>query len=183
MIAKGFDYLGLATSSIITALLAQRYGLSAKTLFLLPLAIATGPLFLIDATTMRLPNAILYPAIFTSLAIIVGYSIYTSEIGKISQFLIKGIAFFLTFFLLYIITNGGIGAGDAKLALLIGLCIGIFSYSYLFFILFGSFFFAALYSLLLMARKQASLKSKIPFGPFLLISTWTCALLPGNLLL
>ena len=177
MITRGFDYLGLATSSVITVVLFQKYGISAKTFFLLPLAFATGPLFLVDAKTLRLPNAILYPAISSVLIVALSYAIYTGDISELTNSMVKGLIFFSLFFLFYLLTRGGIGAGDAKLALLIGLSVGIFPHNYLFLILMGSFIIAALYSLVLMARKQVTLKSKIPFGPFLLISTWACVLM------
>lgn len=180
MITKGFDYLGLATSSLVTVLLFQRYGITAKTLFVLPLAFATGPLFLIDATTMRLPNSILYPAISLVSTISVGYAIYTGNISNLTGTLIKGSVFFLVFLLLYFLTRGGIGAGDAKLAALIGLSLGIYPPGYLFLILMSSFIIAALYSLVLLGRRKATLKSKVAFGPFLLIATWVCVLLPSN---
>lgn len=181
MITKKYDYLGLATSGLLTLLLFQRYGISAKTFFVLPLAFATGPLFLVDATTKRLPNVILYPAIMLVTFIALGYAIFEGDVRDLTDTLAKGFGFFLFFIVLYVVTRGGVGAGDVKLALLIGLSLGIYPSGYIFLVLMGSFTIAALYSLILLARNRANLKSKIAFGPFLLIATWICVLLPSNI--
>ncbi len=87
---------------------------------------------------------------------------------------IKGIIFFLIFLILNVVTKGGVGAGDAKLALLIGLSMGIFPIDYLFVILVASFVMSALFSIALLVGGKVGLKSKVPFGPFLLLATWLC---------
>ena len=68
------------------------------------------------------------------------------------------------------------GFGDVKLAVLMGLLLGL---SNVLVALFLAFFFGAIIGIILMAGQKKSLKSEIPFGPFLIIGT-LLAMLWGN---
>ncbi|OGC68684.1 hypothetical protein A2415_01890 [candidate division WWE3 bacterium RIFOXYC1_FULL_39_7] len=75
-------------------------------------------------------------------------------------------AFFL--FLIYITRGRGMGGGDVKLGLLIGLFNG-FPNNIL--AIFLGFLFGAVYSVVLMVLKKKGMKDVIPFGPFLIIGS------------
>jgi leader peptidase (prepilin peptidase)/N-methyltransferase len=80
---------------------------------------------------------------------------------------LAGAAFFL---ILFLVTRGrGMGLGDAKLALAMGLILG---WPHIVVGVFGAFFAAALVSVYLMIFKGKGLKSKVPFGPFLVAGTF-----------
>lgn len=89
--------------------------------------------------------------------------------------LVAGPMLGLFFFALWVITRGrGMGLGDAKLALGIGLLLG--ASSGIVAVLF-SFWIGALWAIILilvqkiLGTKGLSMKSEIPFGPFLVIAT------------
>lgn len=65
------------------------------------------------------------------------------------------------------LTRGGIGMGDGLLLIVTGLFLGIWKNTEL---LLGSFFLAALFSIVLLIAKKADRKKEIPFIPFLLLS-------------
>lgn len=65
------------------------------------------------------------------------------------------------------ITRGGVGMGDGFLLVVTGLFLGVWRNTEL---LLGSFFLAALFSVVLLIFKKANRKKEIPFIPFLLIS-------------
>jgi len=80
-------------------------------------------------------------------------------------------AFFL---ILFLVTRGkGMGLGDAKLALAMGLILG---WPHILVAVFGAFFIAAMVSVYLMVFKGKGLKSKVPFGPFLVVGTFFAVL-------
>lgn len=72
------------------------------------------------------------------------------------------------------LTRGGIGMGDGLLLIVTGLFWGTWKNTEL---LLGSFFFAALFSIILLIAKKADRKKEIPFIPFLLLSFFGLVLL------
>lgn len=103
---------------------------------------------------------------------------YISLFGPISFYLdlSAGLIFFIPFFLLWYVSDGRwIGLGDGKLALGIGWFLG-FTYGLNAIVL--AFWIGAIFSLglLLIAKlkkgsKHITMKSEIPFGPFLILAT------------
>ncbi|PIQ70141.1 MAG: prepilin peptidase [Candidatus Tagabacteria bacterium CG_4_8_14_3_um_filter_41_8] len=108
-----------------------------------------------------IPDKIVYLLIFLAL----GYWFFIGN-AALSGFL-AGLSFFLFFFLLWISSRGrSMGLGDSKIALAAGWILGF--ENGIIAILF-SFWIGAILGvfLLLFSRKTFTLKSRIPFGPFL----------------
>ena len=171
---KRSSYLGLVIAPLLLAIAFEKFGASFQFLVAIPLALISGPLFIIDAHTMRLPNAITYPATALLLAMNLSYAIFTGESGDFIDPVANSSLFFMLFLFLHLATRGGVGAGDVKLSFVIGLSLGSLGFTLLFAIAMVSFIFASLYSLFKLAQRKVGLKSKIPFGPFLILATWVC---------
>ncbi len=94
------------------------------------------------------------------------------EFGIWRPFLVSVLAAFLasTFFLVIVLISKGkwMGLGDAKMAFFMGLLLGLPNVLVALFI---AFFFGALIGIGLIILKKKSLKSEIPFGPFLASGT------------
>ena len=85
---------------------------------------------------------------------------------------ISAIAIALFFLLIVWITRGrGMGGGDIRLGLLVGLVNG-FPYNLL--AVFLGFFIGAVVSIVLILTKKKTLKSIVPFGPFLILGSLIC---------
>jgi leader peptidase (prepilin peptidase)/N-methyltransferase len=83
------------------------------------------------------------------------------------EFLISGIGLFLFFLFLYFITSGrGIGFGDVKLAFFIGVTLGWWQWVIVATML--AFLTGAFLGVILIVVKKKTMKSALPFGPFLL---------------
>jgi leader peptidase (prepilin peptidase)/N-methyltransferase len=171
------SYLGLVIAPLLLALGFEKFGTSFQFLAVIPLALVSGPLFIIDARTMKLPNAITYPSVALLLAMNFSYSLYSKELENFTEPIVNSSLFFLLFLFLNLATRGGVGAGDVKLSFVIGLSLGSLGFSFLFAIAMVSFILASFYSLFKLAQRNVGLKSKIPFGPFLILATWICLLL------
>jgi prepilin signal peptidase PulO-like enzyme (type II secretory pathway) len=81
-------------------------------------------------------------------------------------------AFFFSFLILvlHIITSGrGMGLGDVKLAIPIGLILGLERGIYW---ILTSFILGGIVASILLILKKANLKTKIAFGPFLVVGFW-----------
>ncbi len=118
-----------------------------------------GILFLIDLKTFTLPD--LYILALTVICLVIlaltPVSFFSGLIGAAVG------SFFFTF--LWLITKGrGIGIGDIKLMAPLGLLLGIYSTIIL---LLVSFIVGGAYGLWLLLTKKATLKTAVPFGPFL----------------
>ncbi len=108
---------------------------------------------------------IIISSIITLIYFILLLALRVIPFGLILSHLFIGILAFLFFLGVIIITKGkGMGGGDMKLAFLIGF---IFGYPASIFVLFIAFLVGAVVGLLLVSLKIKSMKSMIPFGPFL----------------
>lgn len=68
----------------------------------------------------------------------------------------------------YIVSRGGMGAGDVKLMAVLGFYLGG---SVVISVMVLSVFCSAIYSIVNLVRKRTSLKAEIPFAPFVMIGT------------
>jgi len=86
--------------------------------------------------------------------------------------MLLGAAGLLSFFLIqYIISKGKwIGGGDLRMGIMIGALLGL---KFGIVALFISYVIGALFSIVLILLKKVNRKSKISFGPFLIIGTLT----------
>ncbi|WP_234356048.1 prepilin peptidase [Bifidobacterium merycicum] len=78
-------------------------------------------------------------------------------------------AFYL---LLALVWAGGMGGGDIKLAVLIGLTLGWLGWPQLIVGAFAAFFVGGIISIVLLALHKVKLRGGIPFGPSMVIGAW-----------
>jgi leader peptidase (prepilin peptidase)/N-methyltransferase len=136
-------------------------------------------LMVIDWEKGLILNKIVLPAIVAALLISAIFSIFLPDIEIvpfIGRAAIGGGIGLALFFLIVIISRGGMGWGDAKLAALIGLVFGfpLFFVALLIGVILGGVVAALLLLLKIKRRKEA-----IPFGPFLALGA-IVTLLWGN---
>lgn len=158
-------------AGLLFAFLYWHYGLTieyAITVFFCCLFIV---LMVIDLERGLLPNKIIYPGAVAALII----SIFWPQSNILSG-LLGGISGFVFFLLLALVSRGGIGWGDVKLAALIGLVTG---FPLVTFALFIGILMGGIIGAVLLLSKIKKRKDAIPFGPFLSIAT-IITLLWGN---
>ena len=165
-------------------------------------------IFLTDLKYYLIPDIIVYLGIILTVVFVVGgytWDLYTYyqklagdpfgvkliEVGfwnsrlqfvlqSLGMTLISAAAVALFFlFLVWITKERGMGAGDIKLGLLIGLFNG---FPGNFIAIFLGFVFGAVLSLFLITFKRKTLKDSVPFGPFLIMGS-IVSLLYGNAIL
>lgn len=162
-LATGFVYL----------LTFWRFGLSFEGLMMLLFAsilvVVTG----IDAKHRIIPDVINYPGMVVGVLLAV-FQVHISLHDSIFGFLAGGGLFFL----ILILTRGGMGAGDMKFMAFIGTFLGL--RDTLLTIFFGSII-GSVYGLLLMILKGAGLKTAVPYGPFLAMGAFIAALYGNDL--
>lgn len=135
-------------------------------------ALVTAPLFLIDVRDQRLPNPITYSLIALAL-IFTAESAATSGSWDLVGFtLIWGGIPFVFLLLMVLVSRGGVGMGDAKLAAGLGLTAALTSGRLALSSMAAAFVIGGLVSLVLLLTKKVDRKTAIPFGPFLLAGFW-----------
>ena len=126
--------------------------------FVFPLLLA---LFVIDWQRMILPDELIFTGVLITF-------VFFLDSPFLWRNLLSGFVAGLFLLLLYLVTLGkGMGLGDVKLAILGGLLLGpYFSLIWLT----VAFLTGAVFGVILILGKKAKLKSKIAFGPFLILA-------------
>lgn len=174
-ISGQYPAIELLTASLFTfSYLYWPYELSSAqniSAFILWLVFLTGFIALIvyDIKYMTLPNKIIFPLGLVAVAALLSVSIVNQDFELIKT----GLAGLLMgggiFYVLFQISNGAwIGGGDVKLGFLLGFLVGGPWPALL--MLFLASAMGTLYSLPMLLFKRIGPKSRIPFGPFLIIA-------------
>lgn len=109
---------------------------------------------------------------------VVGGSILFSR-ATIQEQALAGLALGSFFLILYFLSGSRwLGGGDVKLAFILGLWLG---WPAVVMALFGAYIVGFLTVVPLLFLKRATLKSRIAFGPFLIISSWVAFLWGGEI--
>ena len=137
----------------------------------------------IDIKTFTLPNSIVYLQFVLLLIVISAKSITTSSFTPLLTGL-EGALIASAFYLALHLLTGGMGMGDVKLSLSVGLMAGFYKINWILVSTYLSFLLGALFSAYLIFFKSGGRKTKVPFGPFIIsgsilgffltnpISTW-----------
>lgn len=136
----------------------------------LPLTLAGPVLAAIDLDVMRLPNRILGPtATLTAAGVAIAVSV-SRDWMALAEAAAGALLSGGTFWLLSVVTRGGVGLGDAKLAAVVGLATGAISVISVWSAI------AAGSLLALVWHKARRRQAPFPFGPSLLLGAWLAVL-------
>jgi len=153
-----------ATSFLLVYLM---FGLTVSGYFLLFISCLLIIVFVYDLKHLIIPDEIVWPGIIISLIFYVVYSIVKSDYHIIMDSLTGGLLGASFIGLLVLATRGkGMGIGDIKLCLLLGLVLG---YPLVIVCLFFAFVIGSFVGICLIILKSKTLKDEIAFGPYLII--------------
>jgi leader peptidase (prepilin peptidase) / N-methyltransferase len=146
-------------SGVFYVLLWTKFGLSIPLVVYAALTSMLLTVALIDYDHKIIPNTITLPGIVIGL----GLSLWALPITPLASFLgvLVGGAFF---YLIALISKGGMGGGDIKLIAMIGAFLG---WQGAFFTIFSGALLGSLVGVTLMLLGKKGRKDKVPFGPFL----------------
>ena len=168
-------------TAVIFALLYWHYGLSAELGVLAFYGCLFIIIFVIDLEHGLILNKVVYPGMVVALLLaLYPWPWLTQSIGmRVAYAALGGAIGFTIFLLIALVSRGGMGWGDVKLAALIGLAAG-------FPMVFVAIIMAAILGgivavALLIARKRGR-REMIPFGPFLAVAAMVTLLWGNNIL-
>jgi len=125
-------------------------------------------IFIYDLKHYIIPDKVVFPVII--IALIFNFQFLIFNQSPVFENLILSAIGAAVFFLFIVLVSRGnwMGMGDIKLAFLMGFFLG---FPKILFALFSAFLFGAIMGIGLIILKRKSLKSEIPFGPFLITGT------------
>jgi leader peptidase (prepilin peptidase)/N-methyltransferase len=152
-----------AITAALFAALTVKIGLHPRLVPALILTALVVVASVIDLNHRIIPNRINYPG-----ALLVFTTASFAEPHRLAEFAVGGLLCFLFLGLAWVVSPAGMGLGDVKMALMIGLGTG----RYAFVALFAGFCASTALSAFLIAKGgRKALKSSFPFGPFLAFGT------------
>lgn len=129
-------------------------------------------LALIDLDTHRLPNVIVLPALLSGIVLLGAAALVRGDLTALAGALLGGAGLFALYLVLALISRGGMGMGDVKLASVLGLYLGFLGWGSLLVGAFAAFVFGGVFGLALMLIRRAGRKTAIPFGPWMILGAW-----------
>lgn len=135
----------------------------------------------IDARLHLIPTKLVYPASGLGLVLLAFAAAVTRDRERFIWALVGGLGASLFLWILVLISPAGMGQGDARLSLLLGMFLGWYGWRYVIYGLFGGFLLGSIGGLFLMARRRGGRKTQIAFGPYLaagalIVSLWPAVL-------
>jgi prepilin signal peptidase PulO-like enzyme (type II secretory pathway) len=145
-------------------------------LMLIIFAVISPVLVFIDLEIRRIPNKITL-AFLVLLIILTLISIdFEVSISQQLQPLIVALSISFFYFVLVFASKGGMGMGDAKLALPLGYLVAYFSWKQAVVSVILAFFIGAAYGAAQMLFKGKGRRHAIPFAPFMILGAWLAIL-------
>jgi leader peptidase (prepilin peptidase) / N-methyltransferase len=157
-------------TGVLFAVVALRFADEPAVLpaYLYLAAVGTA-LGLIDIDVKRLPNVLTYPSYPVALVLLGGAALLGAESGSFLRALAGGAVALALYLGLLLAYPAGMGLGDVKLSGVLGLYLGWLGWGVLAVGLFAGFLLGGVFGVALMAVGRGGRKSKVPFGPFMLL--------------
>ncbi|WP_405716273.1 MULTISPECIES: prepilin peptidase [unclassified Streptomyces] len=155
-------------TALACAVLAAATGLRPELAVWLLMAPVAVLLATIDRRVHRLPDRLTLPAAGAVAVLLGAAALLPEHAGSWPSALLGGAALGGFYFLLFLINPNGMGFGDVKLALSLGMVLGWYGWAVVFAGGFAGFLLGAAYGFGLMVLKRAGRKTGIPFGPFMI---------------
>jgi leader peptidase (prepilin peptidase) / N-methyltransferase len=180
-ISARYPLVELLTAGLWVAM-AARFGAEWDLPPYLVLVSGLVALSLIDLDLFLLPNRIMYPTGIAMTALFGLAAVLDGGGDALLRALLCGVVAFLVFFVIHVISPRGMGFGDVRLSLVLGIALGWLSWRHVYLGLFLGFLLGAVVGVALIATGVKTRKDHVPFGPFLAAGAVIAILAGGELL-
>ena len=136
----------------------------------------------IDSQRQIIPNYIVYPTIFASVPLLALAALIDGEWDRFGHAMLGATLAWLALFAIHMISPGGMGFGDVRLAFVLGLFLGWISLSHVVTGLFLGVVLISVVGIVLAALRLKSLQEHIAFGPFLAVGSTVTVFAGGALI-
>ncbi|WBB63449.1 A24 family peptidase [Streptomyces sp. WMMC500] len=135
-------------------------------------------LFAVDRAVRRLPDVLTLP-LAGAAVVLLGGAALVGGAGSWTRALLGGIALGAVYFLLFFLNPAGMGFGDVKLALVLGVALGWYGWDVLFTGSFAGLLLGAGYAVTMLAARRVGRKTGIAFGPFMIVGAFAGLVVGG----
>lgn len=156
-------------TALLFVLVALRFGVSWELPAFLYLAGAGALLTVVDLQHRLLPNRVLAPSAGIGALLLTVAAAGGQDWAALLRAGLGAAVLFVVFLVLALISPGGLGMGDVKLAGLVGLYLGWLGWSAVVVGAVAGFVVQALLALILLASRRIGLRGELPFGPAMLL--------------
>ncbi len=177
----GAEVLSIALCGFVGWRVGLRWDLPAHLL----IAATGATVILVDARLHKIATRLVYP-VAAILAVLLGLAVLADgsggfSFGDLGRALVCGFAAFAFIWILGLISPAGMGDGDARLVLSLGMLLGWHSYRLSYLGLLSGFILGSVFGVMLIVIKRGGRKTQIAFGPYLvagalLVAVWPTAL-------
>ncbi|WP_426996552.1 prepilin peptidase [Pseudarthrobacter sp. N5] len=157
-----------AVTGALGVLLALRFGAAWELPAYLALAVLAVQLSRIDISHHLLPNPLVLILLAAGLVLLLTAAVLTSSWEDLLRATLAAAILSVVYLILAIISPGGIGMGDVKLAAPIGLYLGYLGWTQVFYGGALGFVVGGMASYLLLRLKRAERSSEVAYGPSML---------------
>jgi leader peptidase (prepilin peptidase)/N-methyltransferase len=179
-ISARYPLVELGTAAVFVVL-AARIGLEPELPAFLYLGAIGVALTLIDLDVKRLPNAIVLPSYVVAAVLLGAAAVFGHDWSSYLRAGLGMAALYAFYFALAWVYPAGMGFGDVKLAGVLGAYLGWLGWAEVVTGTFLGFLFGGVVGIALMSVGKAGRKSKVPFGPFMLVGALVAILWGGAL--
>ncbi len=144
--------------------------------WLLPAVMVFGgvtlALTLIDLDHQLIPNRVLFPGMAVAVALLVVGAVGAGSSGDLGRGLLAAAVYFGLLLVVALVARGGLGMGDVKLALLLGLFLGFVGWNALTVGFVLAVLLGGVASILVLLFTEKGRDSKFAYGPYLVAGAW-----------
>ena len=140
-------------------------------------AVIGAILAIIDIRTHRLPNRLVATVGVTGVVLLVAAALTGSRMDALIRALLAALVLFVAYLVLRMLSAGGVGGGDVKLAAVIGLHLGWVGGGSVLVGTLAGFVLGGVFAAGMLLARRADRRSAIPFGPWMLAGAWVAIVL------
>jgi leader peptidase (prepilin peptidase) / N-methyltransferase len=176
----GAEVLSVVLCGFVGWRVGLRWDLPAHLL----IAAMGATVILVDARLHKIATRLVYP-VAALVAVLLGVAVMADgsggfRFGDLGRALLCGFAAFAFIWILGLISPAGMGDGDARLVLSLGMLLGWHSYRLSYLGLLVGFLLGSVFGVMLIVIKRGNRKTQIAFGPYLvagalLVAVWPTA--------
>jgi leader peptidase (prepilin peptidase)/N-methyltransferase len=168
----------LATATL--GILAWRAGFAVATVGLAWAALIAVALALVDIAVHRLPDRLILVALAGTVLVFGIAALTTGDYRRLGVALLCGLGCGLLYFVIVFASPRGMGLGDAKLAVLVGLATGWFGVHSTVVAIFAGILIAGLAAIALLVARRVTRKDRLAYGPFMLLGAFIAIVLAST---
>lgn len=165
-ISWSYPLVEIASLILALVVLSETEGLFNRIAWYL-FVMAGLALAVIDAKHFRLPNVITLPLALSILVLLIAQSYSDNDFSHLKSALLSSTALTFFYLIVNVLSRGGMGLGDVKFSISIGLLTGYLSSYGAYIASMAAFFAGSIIGISLMISKGGGRKRKLPFGPFM----------------